>query len=73
MQGTTGNHRGTEAQRQMLWLSLCLCVSVVQSHCFGETVTIALLKNLSIRSLFLLHRGLRTVSFIQSVRIHPDI
>jgi hypothetical protein len=54
--------------------SLCvLCASVVQSLCFGETVTIALLKNLSIRSLFFLHRGLRTVSFIQSVRIHPDI
>jgi hypothetical protein len=57
----------------MLLFSLCLCVSVVQSHCFGETATIALLTNLAILSLFLLHRGLRNVSFIQSVRIHPDI
>jgi hypothetical protein len=47
--------------------------SEFQSLCVGETATIALLKNLAILSLFFLHRGLRTVSFIQSVRIHPDI
>jgi hypothetical protein len=55
----------------MLWLSLCLCVSVVQSLCVGETATTALLKNLAILSLFFLHRGLRTVSFIQSVWFTP--
>ena len=29
--------------------------------------------NLAILSLFFLHRGLRTVRFTKSVRIHPDI
>jgi len=70
MQGTT------EAQRQMLLFSLCplwLNLFALQSLWVGETATIALLKNLAILSLFFLHRGLRTVSFNKSVRIHPDI
>jgi len=73
-QGTTGNHRGTEiTESNALVLSVVSRASEFQSLRFGETAIIALGDNLSILSLFFLHRGLRTVSFIQSVRIHPDI